>query len=145
MELERLTPGERVVAGAGTLLAFDLLFLPWHRFDLGIVVVPRTAVQWPFALLGVPALLLTVAMVAVVTLGAATDVTLPARLAGWRQRLYPVGVTVAVLLGVKLLVLTSPLGYGAYLGMVLAAAVAYGGHLVRRESGGPATPPPRAG
>ncbi|MEO7441917.1 MAG: hypothetical protein ABIW46_00110 [Acidimicrobiales bacterium] len=45
MELNRLSVGERIVAASGAVLAFDLLFLPWHRFDLGIVVVPRTAVQ----------------------------------------------------------------------------------------------------
>jgi len=59
--------------------------------------------------------------------------------------LYPAGVAVATLLGVKVLVLTSPLGYGAYLGLVLAAVLTYGGHLVRREADGPATPPPSTG
>ena len=81
VDLDRLSTGERVVAVAGTALAVDLLFLPWHRFDLGIVVVPRTAVQWPFALLGVPALLLSAAMVAVVLAGAATDVATAAAVA----------------------------------------------------------------
>lgn len=142
MELDRLSAGERLVAASGTALAFDLAFLPWHRFDLGIVVVPRTAVQWPFALLGVPALLLGLAMVSVVLLDRATDIDLPVRVAGWPKLLCPAGVAVTTLLGVKLLALTSPLGYGAYLGIVLAGLLTYGGHLVRREAEGPATPPP---
>lgn len=144
MEFDRLSPGERVVVVSGTVLAFDLLFLPWHRFDLGIVVVPRTAVQWPFALLGVPALLLSLAMVSVVLLGRASDASLPAALAGWPRVLHPAGLAVVTLLVVKMLVLTSPLGYGAYGGLLLAGLLAYGGHLVRREADGPATPPPGA-
>ncbi|MGH9182190.1 MAG: hypothetical protein ACRDY5_10810 [Acidimicrobiales bacterium] len=143
--MDRLSTGERLVAASGTVLAFDLSFLPWHRFDLGIVVVPRTAVQWPFALLGVPALLLTLAMVTLVTLGGATEVVLPARLDRWRRHLYPAGVAVVVLLSTKLLALTNPLGYGAFAGVALAALLTYGAHLVRREAAGPATPPRQAG
>jgi len=142
VEFDRLSTGERVVVVSGTTLAFDLLFLPWHRFDLGIVVVPRTAVQWPFALLGVPALLLSLAMVAAVLLGRASDAALPAPLAGWPHLLQPAGLAVATLLVVKLLALSHPLGYGAYAGVLLAGLLSFGGHLVRRETGGPAVPPP---
>ncbi|MEO7441918.1 MAG: hypothetical protein ABIW46_00115 [Acidimicrobiales bacterium] len=88
----------------------------------------------PFALLWIPALVLTVAMVTLVLLGRASDVGLPARLASFEHSLYPLGVVVAVLLGVKLLALTSPLGYGAYVAVLLAGLLVYGGHLVRRES-----------
>lgn len=144
VDLDRLGTGERVVAAAGLALAVDLAFLPWHRFDLGIVVVPRTAVQWPFALLGVPALAIAVAMVTAVVVGRATDVALPGALAGWPPRLEPAGLAVVGLLVAKVLARTRPLGYGAYLGVTLAVVLAWGGRRVSREAGrdspGPAHP-----
>lgn len=46
------------------------------------------------------------------------------------------GIAVFVLLLIKLVVETSSLGFGAYLGLLLGAALAFGGYTMRQEAGG---------
>ncbi|MGH9165157.1 MAG: hypothetical protein ACRDZW_06565 [Acidimicrobiales bacterium] len=132
MDLARLGTGERVVAGAGATLAVDLALLPWHRINLGIIVVPRTAVQWPQAPLGVLALVLVVALVGVSAAG--PDSAWARRL---RPRLAPASLAVVAVLAIKLMLATATLAYGAYAALALAAAVAYGAARIRRDAPAP--------
>ena len=39
--MTKLSQGERIVLVAGLLLIVDLLFLPWHSVDLGVLDVAR--------------------------------------------------------------------------------------------------------
>ena len=141
MDLSKLTMGEKVVAGAGILLVIDLLFFPWHKIDLGIVSVSRSAIESPNEFWAIVALLLTVAMVVVVVLTRFTTTRLPDLPVPWSQAMFIAGVAVLALLLIKLLVETDLLGFGAWLGILLGAAVAYGGYLMRREAGPLARPP----
>lgn len=137
MDLSRLTSGERAVLLAGGFLILDLFFFPWHRVELGGLLlgggtVRRTAIQSPNALQGTLALLVTVAMVAQVIMVRFTNQKLNPALA----RLQPVGgLAVLGLLAWKVAVLTEALSVGCYLGMALAVALAYGGLLIGRETG----------
>ncbi len=130
MDFNKLTPGEKVVVVAGTLLVVDLLFLPWH--DL-IVLRHRTGVQSPHAFWGVMALLLAVAMVAGVLVSRVSAARLPDLPWPRGQAVFGAGVAVAALLALKLVIETSLLGIGAWLGVLLGGAMAYGGFLVRQE------------
>jgi len=124
-----LSRGEKVVVRVGGLLLVDLLFFPWHRTSAGLT---RTAVQSPHSLQGTIAFLLAVAMVAQVLMARSSSSPPNPRLA----RLQPVGgmATLAVLAW-KLGLLTVALSVGAYLGIALAAGLAYGGILVGKEVG----------
>lgn len=140
MDLSRLSQGEKIVLIAGGVLLIDLLFLPWYDFDLGLVSFTRSAVESPKAFWGVLAALVTAAMVAVVVVTRFTTARMPALPFPLGQAMFVAGVTVAGLLLLKLLLETDFLGVGAWLGILLAGAVAYGGFLMRNESQG--APPP---
>ena len=142
MDFSRLTMGDRIVLGAGTLLILDLLFFPWHNISVGgILDVNRTGVQSPNGFYGVLALLLVVVMVAQVVVSKLTGAKLPEIPLPWSRVHLIAGVAVLALLLLKLLVETDFLGFGAFLGLILAAALAFGGYTISREApsaaGGP--------
>jgi len=135
MDLSRLSPGEKIVVVAGGLLLLSLAFFPWHRIVLlGLLGgdATRTALQSPNALQGTLAFLVTVAMVAQVILTRYSHQKVNPALV----KLQPAaGFAVLGLLGWKLALATTALSVGAYLGIVLAAALAYGGLMMAREGG----------
>jgi hypothetical protein len=133
VHLDRLTTGERLAGIAGALLIVDLLFLPWHQIDLGIVSVSRTGVQSPNAAWGVIALLLAIAVVTVVVLVRLVEVALPSLPIAWSQATVIAAAVAAGCLLLKLLVETELLGFGAVLGLLLAGAMAYGTWIMRTE------------
>jgi hypothetical protein len=131
----RLSRGERFVVIAGGLLLVSLAFFPWHRFELFVFIggdPTRTALQSPNALQGTLAFLVTVAMVAQVVMTRYSNQRVNPALI----RLQPVaGMAVFALLAWKLASSTTDLNVGAYLGIPLAAALAYGGFIMAKESG----------
>lgn len=142
VDLSKLTMGEKIVGGAGILLLIDLLFLPWHKIDLGIISVSRSAIESPNGFWGALALLVTIAMVAVVVLTRFTSTKLPDLPIPLGRAMFFAGIAVVALLVIKLIVETDFLGFGAWLGLLLGAAVAYGGFLIGKEAGeAPAAPP----
>lgn len=145
MDLSKLTMGEKVVAAAGLLLLVDLLFLPWHKLDLGIVDVSRSGIESPNAFWGILALLVTIAMVAVVVVTRLTTARLPDLPVPLGQAMFIAGLAVLALLLLKLVIETDLLGFGAWLGLLLGAALAYGGFLMRQEAGAGESPGPSPG
>lgn len=142
MDLNKLTQGEKVVGAAGTALVVDLLFFPWHRIDLGILSVTRSAVESPNGFWGALALLVTIVMVAAVVVTRFTTTKLPDLPVPLGQAVFIAGVVVAGLLLLKLVAETDALGIGAWLGILLGGAVAYGGYLMRQEAGPLSGQPP---
>jgi hypothetical protein len=141
MDFKKLTQGERIVLIAGVLLIIDLLFFPWHKITLGGLVgvdVTRTGIQSPNAFYGVVALLLTLVMVGVIIATRLANANLPALPVSWGQVHLIAGCVVFGLLLIKLIVETDFLGFGAYLGVLLAAALAFGGFTVNKEYTAPA-------
>jgi hypothetical protein len=134
--LSRLNKGEQFVVVAGALLLLSLLSFPWHRVEVpgffGGGAVRRTGLQSPNAVQGTLAFLVTVAMVAQVVMTRFTNQKVNPALA----RLQPAaGFAVLGLLAWKLAAETTALAVGAYLGILLAAGLAYGGLLMAKESG----------
>ncbi len=149
MDLNKLTLGDKILGGAGILLFLDLLLFPWHSVDLGIITINRQATESPNGFWGVLALLLTIAIVAVIVLRRLTTVKLPDLPMDWNQALFYGAIAVLVLLFIKLISETSELGFGAWLGLLLAAAMVYGGFVLSKETEaggygdtGFGTPPP---
>ena len=136
----RWSRAERIIASAGVLLAADLAVLPWHRFSLALpteqfgVEVPsfridRTGVQEPYALFGIAASVIAVGMVIHVVMARRTSAVLrpgPVHLIA--------GAVVLGLVAAKLLANTDFLAIGAWVGLALAAAVAYGGFALSQEA-----------
>ena len=135
MDLKKLSQGERIVGIAGLLLIIDLLVFPWHNIELGgLVDVNRTGVQSPNAFYGVLALLLALVMVGAIIASKLANVKLPDLPIGWGQIHLIAGIAVFALLLLKLIVETNFLGFGAYLGVVLGAAIAFGGFTISKEN-----------
>ena len=141
MDLSRLSQGERIVLVAGVLLIIDLLFLPWHDIDIGGaagalgVDTTRGGVQSPNGFYGIVALILTLVMVGQIVADKLTGATLPSLPVPWSQVHMIAGIAVAVMLVIKLIAETEFLGFGAYLGVVLGLAVAFGGYSIAQEHG----------
>ena len=137
MDLDRLTKGERFVLLAGGFLLLDLVFFPWHKLPAGFFVFTggdptRTALQPPNSLQGTLAFLVAVGMVAQVIMHRYTNQRVNPTLI----RLQPAaGMAVLGLLAWKLALNTSYLSVGAYLGMITALLVAYGGLLMSKDPG----------
>ncbi len=127
MDLSRLSRGERFVVLAGGFLLIDLIFFPWHRYELMLFLggdPTRTALQTPNALQGTLAFLVTVGMVAQVVMTRFSRQQVNPALV----RLQPAaGLAVLGLLAWKLAIDLEALSVGAFLGMPLALALAYGG------------------
>jgi hypothetical protein len=137
MDLSKLSQGERIVLVAGVLLIIDLLFLPWHSIDLGVSIpgvdLTRSGVQSPNGGYGVLALLLTIVMVGQIIAAKIAGANLPSPPVPWSQVHAIAGAAVAILLVLKLVVETDSLGFGAYLGVLLGLAVAYGGYAIKQQ------------
>ncbi|MGH9188601.1 MAG: hypothetical protein ACRD0Q_00985 [Acidimicrobiales bacterium] len=137
-----LTRGERIVAVAGTLLLVDLIALPWHRTTfapsvVGVLEISRTGVQRPNAGLGLLALLAAAAMVTQVVATKVAGASLPEIPVPWAQVHLVAGWAAVALLVLKLMAAPERLGSGAWLGLALAGALAYGGVTVNREARNP--------
>ena len=157
MDLNKLSLGDKVAAGAGILLLIGLLFLPWHKIDFGFGdfdvagvddSVSRTAIQSPNAFWGILALLLTIAIVTTIILRKLTTVELPALGSlSWGDVTFFAAIAVGVLLLLKLVIETDALGWGLWLDLILAGVMIYGAFLIRQDGddvvpgGGPAGPP----
>lgn len=136
----RWTRGETLVVVAGALLVLDLVFAPWHRFGIDVdleqfgVELPsfrldRRAVQNPQAFFGIASAV--VATLMVVHIVATKVVSSVPR----SEQLHLVaGAVVLGLVVAKLLANNSFLAIGAWLGIALAAALAYGGFLLSQET-----------
>ena len=128
-KINELSLGRKLILGAGILLFLDM-FLHWQSVDVGPFTVGRNGIHgfW-----GVFLLLMTVAIVALA--GArAFGVALPEGL--------PEGL-ISLVLGVLIFLFAvikniadDYSAWPSYVGIVLAALVAYGGWLVHQESGG---------
>ena len=127
MDVTKLTLSERIVLAVGALLAIDLLFLPWHSIDIGGLIpgvdTTRSGVQSPNGGYAVSALIITFLMIGQIVASKLMSANLPDPAIPWSQ----VHLVAAVL------------GFGAYLGLALAAALVFGGYGTRQEAArGPA-------
>lgn len=120
----------------GGLLLVSLAFFPWHRVEvLGFLGgdPTLTGLQRPNQLQGTLAFLVTVAMIAQVLLTKYSSQKVNPALVKLQA---PAGFAVLALLAWKLASTTEFLSVGAYLGIPLAAVLAYGGLALTKEHAG---------
>ena len=132
--------GEKIIVIAGLILFIDG-FLPWYDVDLGIVSVTRNGWESPGGIWSILAILLGIAMSGVIAVKALTEGVIPDNVGGvtWPKILLGGGVATALLVLIKLLNESSYMGFGFYIGIICAAALAVGGALLyREEMAGPA-------
>ena len=136
-KINQMSMGEKLVSGGGILMLIASI-LPWHRvsFDSDFLdlTINRSAWQSPDALWSILATLIAVALAASVLAVKFANVQLPALGSiTWGTAYGAGGAAVALFVLLKLISETDYLGYGLYLGIVAAAAIAYGGYLLYSE------------
>ena len=130
-----LSIGEKIIIIAGLLLFIDG-FLPWYDVDLGpFGSVTRNGWESPGAIWSLLAILLGLAMSGVVAVKTLTEGVIPENVGGfsWPKIFLGGGVAVAVLILIKLLNESSYMGFGFYIAIICAAALAVAGVLMYRE------------
>ena len=145
MDINKLSLGDRIVAGSGILLFLLILFAPWHSIDLGEFggTIRKNAfwgeddaVGWP----AVIAFIILLAVVAVVLIRKLADnVQLPELPIPWNQAIFYATVAIPVLLLLKLLLFNDFIAFWAYIDILLGIAMAYGGFLIWKEADAPVT------
>jgi hypothetical protein len=153
VDLSRLTLADKIIGATGLLLVIDLLFLPWHDIEVDVLGVSetRSAVESPNGFWGVLALLLTIAVIAVLVVTRLTETRLPELPVPLERAIFIGTIAVLALLLLKLVIETDFLGFGAWLGILLAGGMVYGGFVKSQETPGqtaagwsPPPPPPSA-
>jgi hypothetical protein len=127
--------GEKIIIIAGVVLFIDG-FLPWYSVDLGpLGDFTRNGWESPGAIWSILAVLVALAMGAAVVVRGLTEAEVPDNVGGfsWPKILLGGGVAALVLVLIKLLNESSHLGFGFYLGIICALALAGGGFLMFRE------------
>jgi hypothetical protein len=147
VDLNKLSLGDRIVAGAGIVEILLLFIVPWHSVDIpfgGGTVTWKAldgegdAVAWPAFL----ALIVLIALVAVVLIRKlAPQVNLPQLPIAWGQAIFYAAIAVPVLLFLKLILQTDALSFWAYILILIGAGIAYGGFLISKETETSTAPP----
>jgi hypothetical protein len=137
VDLSKLTLSDKILGATGILLVIDLLFLPWHHIsiDLGPFSASKSysALSGTGQFWGFLALLLALAVVVVLGLIKFSSVKLPDLPIPLNQAIFYASIATLALLLIKLVTKTDYLGFGAYLGILLAAGMVYGGFLKSKE------------
>lgn len=158
MDVNKVSPGQRIAAIAGALLFIDL-WMSWYSVnvpkglgkfvDLAGVDTTATAWQafsWTDIFVAITAL---VAIAGAVMAASSTTNPLPI---SWSQLTAGLGAVITLLVLYRIINQPGPnkeinVEWGAYVGLVLVAGVAYGGWRAMSEEGTtarPAAPPPPA-
>lgn len=148
MDLNKLSLGDKIVAGAGILLFLLLLIVPWHSIEFDLGEFGGTQTETLGALeseggFGAPfpailALLLLIVLVAVVLIRKLTTTDLPELPIPWNKAIFYATIAVPVLLILKWLMETDHLAIWAYLDILIGIGIAYGGFLISQEADEPA-------
>lgn len=145
MDINKLTLGDKIAGICGVLLLIGLLFLPWHRVSLFGFTETATAVQDPNPFWGWLAFLTTAAVVAIIIVDRLVEADLPELPVGYYQLAFFLAIATGGFLIIKLLVETDFLGWGAWVDLILAGGMIYGGFLIFQGGGEPSsngrTPP----
>ncbi len=130
-----LSVGEKIIIIAGLLL-FIVGFLPWYSISLGpLGSFTRTGWQSPGAFWSILAVFIGLGMAGVVILRRLTDVVIPDSVGGlsWPKIYLGGGVAALAFVLIKLVNESSFMGFGFYLGIIAAGALAVAGFLMFRE------------
>ncbi len=134
-KFKAMSVGEKIILIAGVLL-FIVGFLPWYSVDFGpLGSLTRSGWQSPGAIWSMLAIVIGLAMATVVILRRLTNVSLPDNVGGfsWPKIFFGGGVASLAFVLIKLVNESSFMGFGFYLGILSAGALAVAGFLMFRE------------
>jgi hypothetical protein len=144
VDLSKLKLSDKILGGTSIVLLIDLLFFPWHHYSYGGDAARLLGIDTSYTIdfkatehfntfWAVLALLLVIAIIAVLVTTKFTSAKLPDLPVPLNQAIFFASIGVAALLVLKLLTKPNHLGWGAYLAIVLAGGLVYGGFLKSKE------------
>lgn len=161
MDLNKLTTGEKVIAGSGIVFLIAM-FLPWWGIETDFGTGSNSG--WDYFLTGILPLLIVIAMVTQIALAKFSTTELPKPPLPWNQiHLIAAGAVVAVLLLLRVVIGSSEGSggfeidldrmYGLWVALLAAIGVGVGGFLKSKDpeeaysgpqfpQGGQGAPPP---
>lgn len=142
MDLNKLTMGDKIVAGTGIVLIIGLFAFPWHSVSAGPFSQSWSATSTNNTVWAILALLVTLALVGAILAEKLGNVALPELPIPWNDAKFYASVVVLALLLLKLITETNALGWGAWINIILAAGMAYGGFLIKQEGASAGSTPP---
>jgi len=134
-KFKAMSVGEKIIIIAGVLL-FIVGFLPWYSVDLGpFGTFTRSGWQSPGAIWSILAIFIGLGMAGVVVLKRLAEVVIPDNVGGlsWPKIYFGGGVAAVAFVLIKLLNESSSMGFGFYVGIIAAGALAVAGFLTYRE------------
>ncbi len=142
VDLNKLSLGDKIAGGCGIVLIIGLFALPWHKIEFDFLGTSASESCSAFSCTNTfwawLAFLLTAAIVAVIILDRLTSVELPELPIPLNQAVFYGSIAVGALLILKLITKMEYLGWGAYVNILLAGGMIYGGFLIFKEES-PAT------
>ncbi len=145
MDLSRLSTAHKIGIGGALVLLIDS-FLPWYSFSLG-VLGSVSANAWDAAFLAWGGVIAGVAAGVVLALKATGQKDVGTGSMGAEKIAMILGTVSLALIVLRLLTEMDGATFGLFLGVVAAAAVAYGSYMASKEAPAPSpmsnpTPPP---
>ncbi len=140
MDFDKLTLGDKIAGGCGIVLVIGLLFLPWYSVDYGFGgshtgdALSGTQQFW-----GYLALLITIAVVGTIVVTKLTNAELPDLPIPIGQAVFFATIATTALLLIRLVLETDFLGWGAWINIILAGGMTYGGFLISQDTGSAST------
>jgi hypothetical protein len=132
VDLSKMRVPDWILGGCALVLIIDLLFFPWHSVDTVLGDFNYSATESPNGFWGILALLLALVVLVVVILRRLTTVNLPELPIPWGDALFYGAIATLAVLVIKLLLETDALGFGAWLGILLAGGMVYGGFATKQ-------------
>jgi len=143
--LSQLSRSEQVAGAAGILLLIGIFAFPWYHVGVASVTIDGqtfggasysgNALQGPGSFFSVVALIVLIALLAEMAITRFTTVELPSLPFSWNLAELGGGVAVLALLVIKILFHIGNFGWGFYVDMILAIALAYGAVTAARAAG----------
>ncbi len=128
MDFSKLSREDLMVLGGGLLLFIGLLAFPWYSISfLGLGSVDRTAIESPYAIWGILALIVTIVIVADLALAKFSPATqIPTTQYGRDFTRVGACALLLLLLFIKFIAHVGSFGWGFFIDVILALAVSAG-------------------
>jgi uncharacterized protein (DUF486 family) len=127
-----------MVGGGGILLIIFLFVLPWYTESYGPISASQNAISSPYAIWGILALIVLIAVVVDWALALFSPQTqIPTTQLGREMTRAALAGLALLLLLIKLIAHTGNWGFGFYVDVILAIVVVYGAYMIAQGKSTP--------
>jgi hypothetical protein len=131
--LQQFSRPERITAGAGIVLLIGMFAFPWYHVSFFGASYSSNVLSGPGSFFSIVALIVLIALLAEFALRRLSSVEFPAIPVAWNMAEFYAAAAVLALLVIKILFHIGNFGWGFYVNLVLAVALAYGAFGISRQ------------